>query len=122
MVYSTLIRSNISNYGIFDLGKVEYTGMWYIRPWKGGIYRNMVYSTLVRSNIPEYGIFDAGKVIYTISSFENFLGVNAPDPLRGAVVWLKLSHELAKMLDPLLFICIHIPHATTCLYDLIPRL
>ena len=56
MVYPTLVRSNILEYGISNLGKVE-------------LYRNMVYSTLVRLNIPEYGIFDLGKAIfgYTIS-------------------------------------------------------
>ena len=42
--------------------KVEYTEIWYFRPWLGRIYRYMVYSTLVGSNIPVYGIFDLGKV------------------------------------------------------------
>ena len=65
MVYSTMVRSNIPEYGIFNHGKVEYTGIWYIQPWYGRIDHDVVYSTLVRSNTPECGIFNLGKVEYT---------------------------------------------------------
>ena len=33
MIYLTLVKSSIPEYGIFDLGKVQYTRMWCIRPW-----------------------------------------------------------------------------------------
>ena len=61
----TNVQLNIPEYGILDLDKVEYTGIWYIGPWEGRIYWNMVYWTLVRANIPEYGILDLGRVEYT---------------------------------------------------------
>ena len=65
MVYWTLVRSNILEYGILDLGKVECTGIWYTRPRQGRIYWNMVYSTSVTSSVLEYGISDLDKVVRT---------------------------------------------------------
>ena len=55
----------ILNLGCKKSVKVEFIGMWYIRPWLGRIYRNVVYSTMVWSNEPDCGIFDHGKVEYT---------------------------------------------------------
>ena len=72
MVYLTLVRSNIPQCGIFDHGKVQYSGIWYIQPCKvhytgiwyirynhGRLYQFMVYlADYAGSNIPFYGIID----------------------------------------------------------------
>ena len=182
MIYSTLVGSNLPEYGVFTLGMVKYTGIWCIQPWWGQIYWNVVYSTMVRLNIPKCGIFryirpyhgrinhipvystlpwwniphsgifDLTMVEYTTfqcirpcrnmvystlvrlnileyvysTMVRSYLGIQfqlkfaqkagnsiskvlvskifwgwmPPDPLRGAAVWLKLLHQLAKMLDP----------------------
>ena len=68
MVYLTLVRLNIPEYGIlfniFNLGKVEYTTTWYIWPYQGPIYWNTVYLTVIKSSITEYGIYNLCKALF----------------------------------------------------------
>ena len=61
----------MSEYGNFDLDKIEYNRIWYTfgpsleKITHSRKYQDVVNSTMVRSNIPECGIFDHGKVEYT---------------------------------------------------------